>query len=30
MEILYVIIEDSWELPIGNQWIELLDFLDAF
>lgn len=30
LEILFVIISDSWELPIGGQWIELLDFLKAF
>lgn len=30
MEILYVIIMDSWELPVGKQWIELLNFLNAF
>ena len=30
LEILYVIIEDSWELPTEGQWIELLDFLQGF
>ena len=30
LEILFVIIEDSWELPSGAQWIELLEFLKAF
>ena len=29
-EILLVILEDSWELPVGHQWIELLEFLRAF
>lgn len=30
LEILYVIIEDNWELPVSFQWIELLQFLRAF
>mgnify|MGYP006923013835 FL=1 len=30
LEILYVIIVDSWELPAGKQWIEILSFLHAF
>ena len=30
LEIVYVIIIDSWELPVGYQWIELLNFLRAF
>ena len=29
-EILYVIIEDNWELPSGKQWVELLEYLNAF
>ena len=29
-EILYVIIEDNWELPTGTQWVELLEYLNAF
>ena len=30
LEILYVIIVDSWEIPVSYQWIELLNFLNAF
>ena len=30
LEILLVIIDDSWELPHGCQWIELLAHLKAF
>lgn len=30
IEILYIIIVDSWELPLGSQWIDLLNFLNAF
>ena len=30
LEILYVIIVDSWEIPVSHQWIELLNFLNAF
>ena len=30
LEIVYVIISDSWEIPEGYQWIELLEFLNAF
>ena len=30
LEILYVILVDTWELPVGQQWIELLHFLNAF
>lgn len=30
LEILFVIISDSWEIPEGHQWIELLEFLKAF
>lgn len=29
-EILFVIIEDNWELPVSSQWIELLEYLKAF
>ena len=30
MEILHVILEDGWQLPRGYQWIEVLEFLQAF
>ena len=30
MEILYLILADGWHLPEGKQWIEVLEFLEAF
>ena len=30
LEVLQLIIVDSWELPLGYQWIELLEYLEAF
>ena len=30
MEILFVILEDGWQLPRGYQWIEVLEYLQAF
>ena len=30
MEILYVILEDGWQLPRGYQWVEVLEYLQAF
>ena len=30
MEILFVLLEDGWQLPRGYQWIEVLEFLQAF
>ena len=30
LEILYIIILDSWNLPKSEQWLEILDFLGAF
>lgn len=30
LDIVHLILVDSWEIPTSNQWISILQYLDAF
>ena len=30
LEIMYIILEDGWQVPQGGQWLDILDYLNVF
>lgn len=30
LEIMYIILEDGWQVPQGAQWLDILEYLRAF